>query len=298
MSRAVEKTPASTDASLYARGATASRRRINPRLALGGGLVAALVAIAVLAPWIAPYDPIAIDTKSLLDPPSWGHPMGTDNLGRDVLSRVVWGARVSLSVGLISVVVGTLGGVSIGLFSGYFGGWVDTIAMRFVDALLAFPPLLLALSITAALGPQIQNAMIAIGILAIPTYARITRGQVLSIRHRDYILAARAIGVPPARLLVRHVLPNIVNAIVVTATIWTGFAILTEAGLSFLGLGSQPPSPSWGQDLAYSQRQLFHGAWWTVAGPGFLILVAVFAFNVLGDGFRDALDPRLRRLRS
>jgi peptide/nickel transport system permease protein len=211
------------------------------------------------------------------------------------LSRVIWGSRVSLSVGFISVSIGMVFGVTLGLLSGYRGGWTDLLVMRGVDALLAFPPLILALSITAALGPQIQNAMIAIGILAIPTYARLTRGQVLSLRRRDFVMAARAVGVPPLRIAARHVLPNIINPLIVAGTLSAGFAILAEAGLSFLGLGSQPPNPSWGQDIAYSQRQVIHGRWWTVAGPGAAIFLAILAFNMLGDGLRDALDPRLRR---
>jgi peptide/nickel transport system permease protein len=269
--------------------------RRNPRIVIGGALVLLLVLMAVLAPVIAPYDPTAVDGGQSLQPPSLAHPFGTDDLGRDVFSRVVWGSRVSLSVGLISVSIGLLVGVSLGLAAGYLGGAVDLLAMRAIDALLAFPALILAISITAALGPQIQNAMIAIGIVAIPVYTRLTRGQVLSVREREYVTAARTIGAPPLRLVMRHILPNISNPIIVQATLSTAFAVLAEAALSFLGLGAQPPTPSWGQDINYSQRYLANLMWWMSAGPGLAIFLAVFAFNFLGDALRDALDPQLRR---
>jgi len=212
-----------------------------------------------------------------------------------VFSRVLWGSRVSLSVGVISVSIGFLVGVTIGLLAGYLGGTFDLLAMRVIDALLAFPALVLAIAITASLGPQIQNAMIAIGVVAIPGYARLTRGQVLSVRSREYITAARTVGVPPFRIVLRHIFPNIANALVVQATLATAFAILAEAALSFLGLGPQPPYPSRGQDINYSQRYLANMKWWMSAGPGIAIFVAVFTFNFLGDALRDALDPRLRR---
>jgi peptide/nickel transport system permease protein len=196
---------------------------------------------------------------------------------------------------LISVSIGLIAGVSLGLVAGYFGGWIDLLAMRAIDALLAFPALILAIAITAALGPQVQNAMIAIGIVAIPIYTRLTRGQVLSVREREFVTAARAIGAPSGRILIRHVLPNITNPLVVQATLSTAFAVLAEAALSFLGLGAQPPTPSWGQDISYSQRYLANLKWWMSAGPGVAIFLAVFAFNFLGDALRDTLDPRLRR---
>jgi peptide/nickel transport system permease protein len=208
---------------------------------------------------------------------------------------VIFGSRVSLSVGLISVSIGLLLGVTIGLAAGYLGGTFDLLAMRGIDALLAFPALILAIAITSALGPQIQNAMIAIGIVAIPAYARLTRGQVLTVRAREFIVAARTIGASPLRIVTRHIFPNVVNALIVQATLSTAFAILAEAALSFLGLGPQPPDPSWGQDIAYSQRYLPNLKWWMSVAPGMAIFTAVFAFNVLGDALRDALDPRLRR---
>lgn len=269
--------------------------RRNPRILIGGTLVAMLLVVAIFAPLIAPYDPIQVDVSRSLQPPSLEHWFGTDDLGRDVFSRVVYGSRISLSVGVISVSIGFIVGVSLGLVAGYLGGLVDLLAMRLVDALLAFPALILAISITAALGPQIQNAMIAIGVVAIPAYTRLTRGQVLSVRERDFVVAARTIGARPLRIVLRHIFPNVSNALIVQATLATAFAILAEAALSFLGLGSQPPNPSWGQDINYSQRYLSNLKWWMSAGPGVAIFTAVFAFNFLGDALRDALDPRLRR---
>jgi peptide/nickel transport system permease protein len=269
--------------------------RRNPRVLLGGGVVVALLVIALLAPWLVPYDPIDVDPSQGLEAPSFKHLLGTDDLGRDVFSRVVLGSRISLSVGIISVCIGLVVGVSIGLAAGYLGGAVDLLAMRVIDALLAFPALLLAISITAALGPQIWNAMIAIGIVAIPAYTRLTRAQVLSVREREYVTATRAVGATSWRIVTRHILPNISNSLVVQASLSTAFAILAEASLSFLGLGAQPPTPSWGQDINYSQRYLTNMMWWMSAGPGIAIFLAVLSFNFLGDALRDALDPHLQR---
>jgi len=269
--------------------------RRNPRMIVGGAIVFAWLFIAVFAPFLAPYDPIKVNVTDSLIPPGTAHWLGTDDLGRDVLSRVMWGSRVSLSVGVISVSIGLLVGTSVGLAAGYLGGKFDLFIMRGIDALLAFPALILAIAITSALGPQIQNAMIAIGIVAIPAYARLTRGQVLAVRAREYIVAARTIGASPLRIVMRHILPNIMNTLIVQATLSTAFAILAEAALSFLGLGPQPPYPSWGQDINYSQRYLANLKWWMSVGPGIAIFTAVFGFNFLGDALRDALDPRLRR---
>ena len=269
--------------------------RRNPRVLIGGTIILLLLVGAIAAPVIAPYDPIRVDASISLESPSATHLFGTDDLGRDVLSRVIWGSRISLSVGLISVSIGFFIGVSLGLLAGYVGGVVDLLAMRAIDALLAFPALLLAIAITAALGPQIQNAMIAIGIVAVPLYTRLTRGQVLSLRAREFILAARTIGCSPLRIVLRHVFPNIANPLIVQATLGTAGAILAEAALSFLGLGAQPPAPSWGQDINYNARYLSNLMWWMSLGPGTAIFLAVFAFNFLGDALRDALDPRLRR---
>jgi peptide/nickel transport system permease protein len=254
-----------------------------------------LVLVALFAPLLTPYDPTRGDVLDGLQAPNAAHWLGTDDLGRDVMARVLFGARLSLSVALISVAIGVGVGVSIGLIAGYAGGAVDLFLMRLIDALLAFPALLLAISITAALGPQIQNAMIAIGVVAIPVYARLTRGQVLSLRERDYVTAARALGVSPTRIALVHILPNLANTLIVQATLTTAFAILQEAVLSFLGLGAQPPAPSWGQDINYNQRYITNLMWWGSVGPGVAIFLAVFAFNFLGDALRDWLDPQFRR---
>jgi peptide/nickel transport system permease protein len=269
--------------------------RRNPRLAVGGGLVLLLVLMAVLAPLLTRYDPTVGDASDSLIAPGAAHWLGTDDVGRDVFARVLFGARISLAVGLISVTIGLVTGVTIGLVAGYAGGAVDLLLMRLIDALLAFPALLLAISITAALGPQIQNAMIAIGVVAIPVYARLTRGAVLSLREREYVMAARAIGVSPGRIALQHILPNMANTLIVQATLTTAFAILQEAVLSFLGLGAQPPTPSWGQDINYNQRYITNLIWWGSVGPGVAIFLAVFAFNFLGDALRDWLDPQFRR---
>ena len=269
--------------------------RRNPRILVGGVIIALLLFVAIAAPLVAPYDPKLVDVTTALLPPSLEHPLGTDDLGRDVLSRVIWGSRISLSVGLIAVGIGFLVGVSLGLLAGYVGGLLDLVAMRAIDTLLAFPALLLAISITAALGPQIQNAMIAIGIVAVPAYTRLTRAQVLSLREREFVLAARTIGATPLRVLLRHLFPNATNALVVQATLGIATAILAEAALSFLGLGAQPPEPSWGQDINYNARYLSNLKWWMSVGPGTAIFLAVFAFNFLGDALRDWLDPQFRR---
>jgi peptide/nickel transport system permease protein len=295
-------TPAVSSVSLpAARTARPARGRLgyfirrNPRVLLGGIVVASLVLLAILAPYIVPYDPVDVDPSQGLEAPSLQHWLGTDDLGRDVLSRVIMGSRVSLSVGLISVAIGLVVGVSLGLAAGYLGGAVDLLAMRLIDALLAFPALLLAISITAALGPQIWNAMIAIGVVAIPAYTRLTRAQVLAIREREFVTATRALGASSWRIVLQHILPNVSNSLVVQASLSTAFAILAEASLSFLGLGAQPPTPSWGQDINYSQRYLTNLMWWMSLGPGLGIFLAVLSFNFLGDALRDALDPHIRR---
>jgi peptide/nickel transport system permease protein len=270
--------------------------RRNPRLPIGGGLVALLVFVALLAPLLTRFDPIVGDASDGLLAPSAAHWLGTDDQGRDIMARVLFGARISLLVAFISVSIGAIVGVTIGMTAGYAGGTADLLLMRVIDALLAFPALLLAISITAALGkPQLQNVMLAIGVVSIPVYARLTRGLVLALRERDYITAARAIGVSPTRIAVQHILPNLANTLIVQATLTTAFAILQEAVLSFLGLGAQPPAASWGQDISYNQRYITNLMWWGSVGPGVAIFIAVFAFNFLGDALRDWLDPQFRR---
>ncbi len=254
-------------------------------------VVVLLILLAVLAPWVAPYDPTATSFATVRKPPSWAHWFGTDEVGRDVLSRVIWGARASLSAGLVSVGIAVGAGVPLGLLAGYAGGWIDAALSRLVDAMLAVPFLILAIALSAFLGPSLTNAMIAIGVTATPVFVRLTRGQTLSAKVEDYVEAARAVGNPHWRIALRHVLPNIVPPLLVQASLAIAGAIIAEAALSFLGLGQQPPAPSWGSMLNTAQRFLAQAPWMAF-WPGFAIFFAVLSFNLLGDGLRDALDPR------
>lgn len=265
----------------------------NKSAMLGLSILLLLILVALFAPVIAPYDPVLIDPSQALQSPSRAHLFGTDQFGRDVFSRVVAGTPLSLSVGLISVGIAIVVGVVVGLLSGYYGGWVDSTLMRIIDIMLAFPGILLALTIISMLGPSLTNLMIAVGISSIPTYARLTRGSVLSAREEVYVSAARAIGVADRRILARHILPNVVAPIIVTATLGVGAAILWAAALSFLGLGSQPPTPEWGRMLSEG-RQYLRDHWWISTFPGLAIMVTVLSMNILGDGLRDVLDPRLK----
>jgi peptide/nickel transport system permease protein len=260
---------------------------------LGLAALALLVVVAAAAPRIAPYDPIQIAVAAPLQPPDAAHWFGVDQFGRDVFSRVVFGAQVSLAIGLISVAIASAIGVTAGLISGYYSGWVDSVLMRVIDVMLAFPGILLALAIVSMLGPTLNNLMIAVGVSAIPTYARLTRGSVLSARENLYVDAARSVGVPDGRIMVRHIFPNIVAPLIVAATLGVGSAILSAAALSFLGLGSQPPTPEWGRMLSEG-RQYLRDQWWISTFPGLVIMLSVLAMNLLGDGMRDALDPRLK----
>jgi peptide/nickel transport system permease protein len=254
-------------------------------------VVVFLIAVAVLAPLVAPYDPTLTSFTQVRKPPTWAHWFGTDEVGRDVLSRVIWGARASLSAGLVSVGIAVGAGVPLGLLAGYAGGWVDTVLSRVVDAMLAIPFLILAITLAAFLGPSLSNAMIAIGVTATPVFIRLTRGQTMGAKVEDYVEAARAVGNPHWRIAVRHVLPNIVPPLLVQASLAIAGAIIAEAALSFLGLGQQPPAPSWGSMLNSAQRFLAQAPWMAF-WPGFAIFLAVISFNLLGDGLRDALDPR------
>jgi peptide/nickel transport system permease protein len=267
------------------------------RLRRRRGAMAALVVVvlfvlfAILAPWIAPYDPIKTSFTQVRKPPDWLHWFGTDEVGRDVLSRIIWGARASLSAGLVSVGIAVGAGVPLGLLAGYAGGWIDTILSRIVDAMLAIPFLILAIALSAFLGPSLGNAMIAIGVTATPVFIRLTRGQTLGAKVEDYVEAARAVGNPHWRVALVHVLPNIVPPLLVQMSLAVAGAIIAEAALSFLGLGQQPPAPSWGSMLNTAQRFIAQAPWMAF-WPGFAIFCAVLSFNLLGDGLRDALDPR------
>jgi peptide/nickel transport system permease protein len=258
-------------------------------------IVLCLLLTALFASYIAPFDPNAQDYDSILIPPSAAHLFGTDDLGRDIFSRVVFGAEVSIKAALIPVGIAVLIGVSIGLLSGYYGGfWDDWIVMRFVDAMQAFPFLILALAIAAVLGSGFGNAMIAIGIGFMPSFIRITRGQVLQLRNLEYIHAARATGVKDMRIIFSHILPNALNPIIIQATLAMAAGILAEASLSYLGLGVKPPAPSWGSMLNHAQTLLTVAPYVTLY-PGMAIFLAVFGFNLLGDGLQQILDPRIRK---
>lgn len=260
---------------------------------LGLVMITIFVAGAVLAPLISPYDPDLQTWTAVRKAPSVLHWFGTDDVGRDVLSRVIYGARASLLAGVISVAIALLVGLPIGLISGYLGGFVDALFSRITDALLACPFLILAIALAAFLGPSLGNAMIAIGITTTPIFMRLTRGQVMAVKVEDYVEAARAVGNPHWRIALRHILPNILPALLVQATLSVAAAIIAEAALSFLGLGQQPPAPSWGSMLNAAQRFLVTAPWMAI-WPGLAIFLTVLSFNLVGDGLRDALDPRSR----
>lgn len=268
--------------------------RTHPRVLVAGSLLLSLVLISILAPWISPQNPNAVNIDMARLPPGPGHWLGTDELGRDELSRVIWGGRISLPVAAVAVSIGLFTGCAVGIAAGYRGGLTDLLLMRLIDALLAFPALILAIAIVAALGPNLVNAMVAIGIVQIPVYARLSRAQVLQTKNLDFVTAARALGASPARLIGRHFVPNLLNPIIVQISLSSAFAILAEATLSFLGLGARPPTPDWGFMINTGGRFLFNNAWWMTVAPALAISTAVIGFNLLGDALRDALDPRLR----
>jgi len=259
----------------------------------GAAVIAAFIVLAVFAAYLAPQDPIATSWGAIRKPPSAEHWLGTDEIGRDVLSRVIWGTRASLLAGVFSVSISLLLGIPIGLAAGFIGGTVDALISRITDAFLACPFLILAIALAAFLGPSLSNAMIAIGVSATPIFVRLTRAQVINIKVEDYIEAARAVGNPPWRIALRHVLPNIVAPLIVQATLAIAAAVIAEASLSFLGLGQQPPAPSWGSMLNTAKNYVDNAPWMAI-WPGLSIFMLVLAFNLLGDGLRDALDPRQR----
>jgi len=262
-------------------------------VAFGTFIILILIFNAIFAPVITPYDPYKVDTKKALQQPSMEHFLGTDQLGRDTLSRLIYGSQVSLQVGIIAVVVAATIGMFLGLVAGYFGGWPDRIIMRLMDALMAIPSIMLALAITAMLGGGIRNVMIALGITLTPVYCRIIFGQILSIKESDYIMAAIAAGASNLRVMFLHILPNCFPILIVLITINLGIAILTEAGLSFLGIGISPPGAAWGAMVSDGYRYLLTNPFLSFA-PGVCIMLVVWSFNMVGDGLRDALDPRLR----
>lgn len=269
------------------------RLRENRLAMIGGALVLLLFVVSFLAPNIAPYDPAYIDVSAVLQSPSQAHPFGTDNLGRDVLSRMIWGARISLKVGFVAVGIATLIGIFFGAVAGYYGGWVDSVIMRLVDLMLCFPAFFLILAVIAILEPSIWNIMIVIGVTGWMGVARLVRAEFLTLKGREFVLAARALGAGDARIIFLHILPNALAPVLVSATLGVAGAILTESALSFLGIGVQPPIPSWGNILTEGKDNISI-AWWLSLYPGLAILLTVLGYNLLGEGIRDSLDPRLR----
>lgn len=271
------------------------RRLLKNRGALIGLAILALLALMALsANLIAPFDPNAIAPLETLKAPSATHPFGTDQFGRDILSRIIFGARLSFQVGAIAVTIALVGGVLLGLLAGYYGRWVDAAISMLIDIMLAFPGILLALAIVAILGPSLFNLMVAVGISAVPSYTRLVRGAVLSIKSQTYVEAARVVGVSDAGIMFKHILPNVLAPVIVLATLGVGGAILTGASLSFLGLGAKPPTPEWGAMLS-AGRNYLSLAWWITLFPGVAIMLTVLSINMFGDGLRDALDPRMKR---
>jgi peptide/nickel transport system permease protein len=267
--------------------------RRNPTGMVGLIGFSLLVLTALLAPVIAPASPVEMDYYNLLQPPSASNPFGTDDLGRDIFSRVLYGGRESLRVAVVAILVACTGAILVGMTSGYFGGKVDSVIMRLMDVLLAFPDILLLLSIVAALGPNLGTVLIAIGISAIPGISRFVRGTVLATKNNEYITAAQVLGAGHGYVMFTQILPNIMAPLIIYATLGLGNAIMITAGLSYIGLGAQPPSPEWGAMLNYG-RNFIHNAWWMSVFPGLAIFLAVLFINLLGDGLRDALDPKLK----
>ncbi|MFA6055784.1 MAG: ABC transporter permease [Thermodesulfovibrionales bacterium] len=269
------------------------RRFSRNKLALAGGIIVAfLFFVAILAPFVSPYDPNDIDRKHILEPPGIQHPLGTDDLGRDVLSRMIWGSQISLSVGFVAVGISVVMGMIFGSLSGYYGGWMDRIIMRFIDIMLSVPTFFLILAVIAFIGSSIWNIMIIIGITSWMGVARLVRAEFLSLKEREYVLAARAVGASNMRIIFRHIMVNSLAPVLVSAVLGIAGAVLVESSLSFLGIGVQPPTPSWGNILTLGKDNM-ETAWWLSVFPGLAILITVLGYNLLGEGVRDALDPRL-----
>ncbi len=270
------------------------RRFRKKRMAFAAlGVILLLLAVAALAPFVAPYGPASPDYDAVLEGPSWQHWAGTDTYGRDILSRLIWGGQISLTVGFVSVILGCVVGVALGIISGFFGGWLDGLVMRIMDVMLAFPGILPAIAVVALLGPGIVNVIYAIAISSVPVFARLVRGTTLALKQSLYVQASRSIGVSRAALMFRHILPGTMPAVIVYSSLRMGTSILTAAALSFIGLGAQPPSPEWGAMLSDGRSYLGVADHITIF-PGMAILITVLAFNLLGDGLRDALDQKLR----
>lgn len=267
----------------------------NPLALVSGGFILVLILVAVFAPLLAPWDPMAPDWMALSAPPSASHWMGTDDLGRDVLSRIVYGARISLYVGMFSVTLGMLVGIVLGLLAGYYGRWIDMLIMRGCDVLFAFPGMLLAIAVVAILGPGLNNVIIAVAVFSVPVFARIVRASTLSLKQAAYVEAVRCAGAPDRIILLRHILPGTLSNVIVYFTMRIGTSILTAAGLSFIGLGPEPDVPEWGNILAMSRNMMMAGLWHVSVFPGMAIFFTVLAFNLLGDTLRDTLDPKLKR---
>jgi peptide/nickel transport system permease protein len=268
---------------------------VKNRMALAGSIfILMILAFAVFAPVIAPHDPTAVDTKAILMPPSADHIFGTDMLGRDIFSRIVYGSRISLSIGFIAVGIAVLIGVIFGAISGYYGGKIDSVMMRFVDIMLCFPTFFLILAVIAVLEPSIFNIMVVIGVTSWMGVARLVRAEVLTLKERDYVAASRVMGASDFWIISKHLIPNAIGPVLVSATLGVGGAILIESALSFLGIGVQPPTPSWGNILMDGKATL-GVAWWLTVWPGIFILLTVLAYNLLGEGLRDVLEPRLKQ---
>lgn len=271
------------------------RRIITNPVAVGsGGFILLLVLVAVFAPWLAPYSPMQSDWSALSSPPSWHHLMGTDELGRDLFSRIIFGARISLYVGFFSVTLGMVLGILLGLFAGYYGGWLDMLIMRGADVLFAFPGMLLAIAVVAILGPGLNNVIVAVAVFSVPVFARIVRASTLSLKQAAYVEAVRCAGARDRLILLRHILPGTLSNVIVFFTMRIGTSILTAASLSFIGLGPEPDVPEWGNILAMGRNMMMAGVWHVSFFPGLAIFVTVLAFNLLGDALRDTLDPKLK----
>lgn len=270
-----------------------NRFKKNKRAMLGLWMVLVFIVVAIFAPMIAPYDPIEQNMEIMLDPPSLKHPLGTDEFGRDMLSRIIYGAQISLAIGTVGVLIAVIFGVALGTIAGYFGGWIDSVIMRIMDIFMAFPSFLLALAIVSVLGPGMVNVMIAIGIFSIPNFSRIARSAVISIKSKEFIEATRAMGGTDTRIIMKHLIPNSISPIIVLSTMRIATAIITAAGLSFLGMGAQPPTPEWGAMLS-TGREYLRVAPHVSTIPGLAIMFLVLGFNMLGDGLRDALDPKMK----